>query len=232
MTTDDLQLLREFRAEIPAPDEETRRRIYAYATNPAPSRWHEASRRLSVPPLHLRFAVPAVAAISATAVAAVVFAGALGGSSGTSTRNASDVVLGLTITPDSTQAGSSVGEEIGSSFGVEMKTVVPDASAPLELQVLRKTFPPGTDPNNFDPTTEPNQVVFTETVPMTVVQTGPATPGNWNHLATWSGRLSVSDWTGGCQRDSVYAITARVLDTHGVPAVTDGSNWLTCKPEA
>ena len=34
MTTDDLQLLREFRAGIPVPDEETRRRIYAQATRP------------------------------------------------------------------------------------------------------------------------------------------------------------------------------------------------------
>jgi hypothetical protein len=33
MTTDDLQLLREFRAELPAPDEETRRTIYTYATS-------------------------------------------------------------------------------------------------------------------------------------------------------------------------------------------------------
>ena len=33
MTTDDLQLLSDFRAEMPAPGEETRRRIYAYATN-------------------------------------------------------------------------------------------------------------------------------------------------------------------------------------------------------
>ena len=33
MRNDDPQLLREFRAEIPAPDEETRRRIYAYATS-------------------------------------------------------------------------------------------------------------------------------------------------------------------------------------------------------
>ena len=33
MTTDDLQLLCEFRAEVPAPSEETRRRIYAYATS-------------------------------------------------------------------------------------------------------------------------------------------------------------------------------------------------------
>jgi hypothetical protein len=33
MTTDDLQLLREFRAEMPAPGEETRRRIYAFATS-------------------------------------------------------------------------------------------------------------------------------------------------------------------------------------------------------
>ena len=75
MTYDDLQLLREFRAEIPAPDEETRRRIYAYATSEPPGRWQGATRRLSLPPLRLRFAVPAVAVICAAVAAVVMLTG-------------------------------------------------------------------------------------------------------------------------------------------------------------
>jgi hypothetical protein len=81
MTSEDLQLLREFRAEIPAPDERTRRRIYAYATSRSASRWQPSTRFLGVPGFRLRFAVP-VAAVICAAVGAVVFTGALGGSGG------------------------------------------------------------------------------------------------------------------------------------------------------
>lgn len=61
MTNDDLQLLRELRAEIPAPDEETRRRIYDYATS-------EPEIRLS----RRRWRLPSV--VAAAAVAAAVIA--------------------------------------------------------------------------------------------------------------------------------------------------------------
>jgi hypothetical protein len=47
MTTDEMQLLRDFRREVPEPNEETMRRAYAYATSEAPSGWQQ-SLRLSV----------------------------------------------------------------------------------------------------------------------------------------------------------------------------------------
>ncbi len=49
MTNDGLQLLREFRSEIAVPDDETRRRIYAYATRSPSSRWQPSARLLRVP---------------------------------------------------------------------------------------------------------------------------------------------------------------------------------------
>lgn len=60
MTNDDLHLLREFRAGIPAPGEETRRRIYARATREARGR----RRRLS--------SVAVAAAVAAAAVAVLL----------------------------------------------------------------------------------------------------------------------------------------------------------------
>jgi len=59
MRNDDLQLLRDFREEVPAPDEETRRRIYAYATREPETR------------LRTRWRLPAVAVAAAVAAATV-----------------------------------------------------------------------------------------------------------------------------------------------------------------
>jgi hypothetical protein len=79
MTTDEMQLLREFRREVPEPDEETVRRAYVYATSSSRTSFQERLLMLSVPPVRLRFALPAAAVICAAVVAAV-FTGAFGGS--------------------------------------------------------------------------------------------------------------------------------------------------------
>ncbi len=71
---DDLQRLREFRAEIPAPDEETRRTIYAYATSKPQSRSQRSVRWRPV----LVTAV-AVAALAGAGVAIAAGVGAFEG---------------------------------------------------------------------------------------------------------------------------------------------------------
>jgi hypothetical protein len=76
MTTDEIQLLRDFRSRVPEPDAETMRRAYVYATAER-GRWQ--APRLSVPPVRLRLALPVVAALCA-AIVAVVFTGLLGSS--------------------------------------------------------------------------------------------------------------------------------------------------------
>jgi hypothetical protein len=89
-TTDHLQVLREFRAEIPPPDEATRCRIYAFATSEPSNRWKRSVRPRV--PLRPRFALPAVAVICA-AVAATVLALLPAGESGGPSTAAAAVLL-------------------------------------------------------------------------------------------------------------------------------------------
>ena len=134
MTNDDLQLLRDLRAEIPAPDEETRRRIYAYATSGQANRWQGSSQRLRrAAPFRLRFAVPAVAAICAAAVAAVVLTGALGGSSIPSTHPAHNVWSPLSNGTESVSGPPTLANPLP-AFAEQ--TTLADASAELGIPLV------------------------------------------------------------------------------------------------
>ena len=79
MTTDDLQLLREFRAEIAAPSEETRRRIYSQATSGKKTR----VGRLGKKPHRFRPVVVTLAVVALLACAGVGIAAAFGAFDGT-----------------------------------------------------------------------------------------------------------------------------------------------------
>jgi hypothetical protein len=79
MTTDDLQLLREFRAGIPAPGEETRRRIYTEATSGGNTRLGRFGRRSG----GLRPVVVTLATLAVLACAGVGIAAAFGAFEGT-----------------------------------------------------------------------------------------------------------------------------------------------------
>src|SRR5689334_3327161 len=79
MTTDDLQLLREFRAEISAPSEETRRRIYTQATSGKNTR----VGRLGKKPHGLRPVVVTLVIVALLACAGVGIAAAFGVFEGT-----------------------------------------------------------------------------------------------------------------------------------------------------
>ena len=80
MTNDDLQLLREFRAEVPAPSEEARRTAYTYATRP---QQHPSRRSLVRRPRGLVPAALAGAVLAASLVAAFTLTG--GTTGGTTT---------------------------------------------------------------------------------------------------------------------------------------------------
>ena len=85
MTNDDLQLLREFRAEIAAPDDETRRRIYAYATSSPSNRSQPSARLLRVHRWRSwRGALGVAVAVAALAGAGVAIAAGLGAFNGIS----------------------------------------------------------------------------------------------------------------------------------------------------
>jgi hypothetical protein len=79
MTTDDLQLLREFRAKISAPSEETRRRIYAHATSGKNKRLSRFDPR----PRGLRSVLATAATVAVVACAGLGIAAGFGAFEGT-----------------------------------------------------------------------------------------------------------------------------------------------------
>lgn len=237
MTTDEMQLLRDFRKEVPAPDEETMQRAYAYATSGASSGWQQSLRLLPVHPLRLRFALPAAAAICAAVVGAVIFTGALGGS-GThpATYGSGGLSLGggsgskagssgsnppakrgarpmgfTPITLNATRSGQTI-----TSIAVTLNSSVADAT--LQLQVLRG------DPYGPD---SGRHVVFQEQVPMSNIASPANGPPGTVALSTWSGTLSPSDWEGGCQ-DALYTVafaTVPVGSSFDNPPSGSNSGW-------
>lgn len=237
MTTDDLELLREFRAEIPKPDEETRRKIYAYATSSQASRSPRSARRIRVALLNFRFAVPAVAVIGGV-LAAVVFTGALGGSGTHPKSNASgrpalgksagtsppagSHPLGFTpINLNFTRNGLTI-----SSIAVTVNSSIADAT--LQLQVLRTQDHVCPACSNAE-----HQIVFQEQVPMSQIASPASGPTGTVALSTWSGTLSPSDWDGGCLNDSYSVAFAAVpagssFDSPAVGPDEGESPWFTC----
>jgi hypothetical protein len=164
-----------------------------------------------------------VAAAAALALVAGLSYAFIPGLGGTSSTNPGDVVIPpvLLIPPNTTQIGSSVKIKAEATF----------ANATLKIQVRRASFPPGADPKSFDPYSEQGQVVFTETVPMTNV---PADAKfHRAATATWTGTLSVNDWTGGCQNNANYGIAVQMLNSqNSKDGETGGSQWFTCNPNS
>jgi len=182
MTTDEMQLLRDFRNDIPAPDEESVRRAYAYAT----SQPRAAGPRLSlsrVSPLRLRVVLPAAAAICAAAVA-LIATGTLAGGGATHTPRP-------TVHGDQSPGG---GLQISyfhsggalSSIAVTLNPNVANAS--VQLQVVHSEAT-----SYAEAYAGSTQVVFQKQVSTTTPSASSSA------LSTWSGTLSPSDWSGGCQ---------------------------------
>jgi hypothetical protein len=131
---DELQLLREFRAEVPAADENTRRTIYAHATGAANHRvwWRRhslTSRRVKT------YALVAVAAAAATAAALTA---TIGGAAVTRAQTVNDVVSQVQNSfGDNRIASASAG---GSTLTVNLNLPVSDPTSfvrgTFEAQVL------------------------------------------------------------------------------------------------
>jgi hypothetical protein len=195
-------------------------------------------RRLSlpvVPPLRMRFALPAVAAVCA-AVAAVIFTGTLGGSSRTGTRGGAPtqtdhapVVRGMQVPsfgvsePDYKFSGGTL-----SSIALTVRT---DnfADATMQLRVLHSD-----SSSVADARSDSTQVVFHEHAAMT--NTGATAPDAAH--ATWSGTLPTSDWQGGCQtglyqiQTAVYQAGSTIADpfttTSSIPTERSATEWFSC----
>lgn len=200
---------------------------------------HPERRRLvlpSVPPLRLRFALPAVAAVGA-AVAAVVFTGTLGGSAktvtgslgGGPTTTTSPVTRGMQV-PSFGMSGPDYKFSGGTLSSIAL-TVRTDnfADATMQLRVLHSDSSSVADARSGS-----SQVVFHEQAPMT--NTGATAPDAAH--ATWSGTLSTSDWQGGCQaglyqiQTTVYqtgsAITDPFSTTSPSPREFSATEWFSC----
>lgn len=208
MTNDEMQLLREFRSGISVPTEETRQRAYAYAISR--SRGGLSLRLRNLATGRARVYVIATACILLVVGLSFAF---IPQSSHTPRTGGSYATEGLTLVPDDGTFGSTVHVTVDAPVG----------NATLKLQVLREPSEPGTNPS-----TEASQVVYEEQVPMTEVTKGDNAMGD-NPLSTWSGSLSTSDWSGGCQRGFIYSINATALDSTGDPAaILGGTGWRTC----
>ena len=117
MANDDLQLLREFRAEIPAPDPEARRRIYAYAISQPETKTRGRRWRLR--------SVAAAAAV-AVAVVAVLLVSPWSGTDGGLVQRALAAVgtgpvmhIVMEEPPNTVNVNLKTGRETGGTFRVE-----------------------------------------------------------------------------------------------------------------
>lgn len=223
---DEMQLLRDFRKEVPEPDPETMRRAYAYATSGQRSGLRKSLRRASVFPLRLRFAVPAAAAVCVAAVCAVIFSGALGGSATHSpskpvwsAHNASPLFPFLTTNVN--RSGQTVSS-------VETTVQAPWPGATAEIYVLRN---PNYETRQFvggklvsGPKGQ-NQIVFQEQTSLTNLTSRPNPPADdkWSSTVT----LDPSEWDGGCQ-NAPYGILVEI--GHPAHSAESGSAFFTCNP--
>lgn len=228
MTDHDLQLLREFRSDLPVADAETRRRVYAYAIGEAGrlslrrswlGRQHGSKRRIGV------FAGAALFA----AVVAVAAAGTFGGGGAKQAVRPPVKVAG----GDLPHAPMSVNPTFsGGTLSSVAVTVNPDiADASVRVQVIHSDATTYADAYAAE-SAGTDQVVFQEQGSAT----NTSTPGAAG-ASTWSGTLSPSDWSGGCQsglyRIAVVWVGPGTLFANPAASPTSGggdeSSWFSCK---
>jgi hypothetical protein len=234
MTNDEMQVLRDFRAEIPRPDEETRRRVYAYATG---GMKRFTGRRLgiwshrSLPSKSPRLVAVLAGAAICTATAALAATGTFSGG-GTRDVQAARHTRGSTQTvghsgpADAPYDALSVAlTRSGGTLRSLAVTVNPNIdNATVQVEVLHgaASTTPGVATGTID-------VVYQNQVSTTAPST--ASPGA---LSTWSGTLSPSDWKGGCQ-SGLYEILAvsvgpgtSLADANYKNSESDYSGWFSC----
>jgi hypothetical protein len=209
MNNDDL--LTQFRADVPLPDESSADRTYAQATS---------TRRHGVRLRPLGLAVAALAAVGAS-VAAVALTGGSAASKPSTTPVGGDV-------PYTMGPGAQFTRVDGKLTSISF-TIADDHFSAANLDVLVvHTDTPLDELRGTNPTTE---VVFSEQLPMT--PTGSTEPGTdwW----TLSGTLSPSQWSGGCGNGTYglrFAVSppgTSIADAfdHG-PSDQQGFTWFRC----
>ena len=185
------------------PDEETTQRIYERSTS--------GRRRLVT-----RNRLVAVAAVLALAGIAGGLTATLGGGSkapGTGGA-AGGPGTGISLNPLTTDFTAN-----GNEYSrIDVTLLSPTGESTLNLRVVRS------DASNVaDADTAANEVVFDEHVAMTPVDTGVPDAAQ----STWSGALTPSDWTGGCQQ-ALY----RIEYDFGSADTSSWSGWFQCSGPA
>lgn len=189
-------------------------------------RAEEEARRVRAVCPRRRLALAALAACLAAAAAAVGFSGVLTSAPPTSTPTTKGHGIPPGYSPMNlsfTRNGQTV-----TSLAVTVNASFTDGT--LQLQVLHG--------NPYGPTSGPapdRQVVFQEQEPMTNIASPSSGAPGTEALSTWSGTLSPSEWTGGCQQGQ-YEVWATVVPagssfTSPLPdgSESSGSQWFTCQ---
>jgi hypothetical protein len=206
------ELLAQFRADVPRPDDATAERILRLVSSTRPR---------SVSPRRLVLAIAVTAAIGA-AVAAVAFTdgsdrtGSLTSPPTTTTTTKSGRLTPfLPMTLDLTRTDGAV-------TSISMTAYARLSGATMKLQVWRSDTSQLSEVHSAG-----SQVVFEQDVQMTDL----AAPTVNGALSSWSGTLTPNDWAGGCQ-DKLYwirtvtvPIGARYDDEYRATA-QDG--WFVC----
>jgi len=219
MTTDAIQLLRDHWSEVPKADEETVRRAFAYATSGTRTRLPRPLRLRGVPPLRLRIALPAAAAICAAA-AALVATGTFTGGARQTPRHRVLLNGDQAVDPFWTTYTRNGGAL--SSVGVNFSLNIANAS--IQLQVVHS------DATSYaEAYAGSTQVVYQTQVATTTP------PASSSALSAWSGTLSPSDWSGGCQ-SGLYQMKwvavkpgTSFANASSTPGNLEGaSEWFSC----
>lgn len=116
-----------------------------------------------------------------------------------------------------------MGSQGVTAINVTVNTALSDAS--LQIQVLRSN---ATQPlQALQQAPEDQQVVYSEQVSMSNVAPPASNVPGATTFSTWSGMLSPSDWTGGCQ-NSLYTVEASITTADGSPAGSTEARWFNC----
>ena len=206
--TDDI--LTTFRSEMPVPDEETTQRIYERATS---GRRRMAGRGRLVAVV----AVVAVAGIAGGLTAALNGGGskpsATGGPTGGGPAGGGPAGK-ISLNPLTTDFSASGNEY--TSIDVSLLSMAGDQT--LTVRVVRSDASQVADADSAA-----NEVVFDEQVSMTLDDSNPED----GPYSTWSGTLTPSEWTGGCQQ-ALY----RIEYDFGTEETSGSSGWFQCSGSA
>jgi len=224
MTDDELtEVVQEFRASVPQASEKTRQKIYDRATGGVDGGSHGRTRSWGpLLPSRTHARLIAAVGVAVVGVVAVVATGTFASSPARRTsEQAAPPAIGQSSPASMTVAFS---RDVGGLSSIKVMLSPNVDQATIQLQVIHSNAPTleGASANNA-------QVVYQTQVATTAPTQAMAGP------SFWSGTLSPSDWSGGCQ-PGFYQITSLAIPPGTMFATAtakpgsefDGSEWFSC----